>query len=61
MVDYMADVIADKVSQKLTNDKPQNGFESVNEASRMMVNLGGSKFKKTRRFKLTNKNKTKKL
>ena len=58
IADYIADIVAEKVSSNQIGDKIQNGFDSVNKASETIANSGGSKFKKTRRFRLTNKNKT---
>ena len=62
VVDYIADTVADKVSKQITSEqygeKQQNGFDSVNKAAETMASSGGSKFKKTRRFRLVNKNKT---
>ena len=67
VVDYIADNVAEKVLQNvLQNDtssqygeQSQNGFNSVNKVAETMATSGGSKFKKTRRFKLIrNKNKT---
>ena len=37
----------------------QNGFNAVNSAAETMATSGGKRFKKTRHFKLTNKNKNK--
>ncbi len=56
--------IEETVTQvEATNDSPseentQNGFDSVNAAVETMA-ISGGKRKKTRKFKLTNKNKTK--
>jgi hypothetical protein len=58
VANYIADVVAEKVSSAKFEEKPQDGFKSVNRAAEIMGTSGGSKFKKTRRFKLTNKNKT---
>jgi len=63
VVDYITDAVAEKVSQNVTSsqygEQPQDGFNSVNQAAESIASSGGSKFKKTRRFKLfTNKNKT---
>jgi hypothetical protein len=58
VVDYFATMVADKVATSISSDKPQNGFSSVKKAAETMANTGGSKFKKTRRLKLTNKNNT---
>jgi archaellum component FlaC len=64
VTNYFADVIADKVTQNISaisnQDKPQDGFISVNKAAETMAASGGKKYKKTKRFRLTN-NKTKKL
>jgi hypothetical protein len=61
VVDYISNKIAEKVSQQVSSGQSeeniQNGFNSVNAAAVTMA-LGGKK-RKTRRFKLTNKNKTK--
>jgi hypothetical protein len=64
VVDYITDVVSEKVSQNIsasqTGEKQQNGFDSVNTAAQTMANSGGKR-RKTRRFKITNKNKTKKI
>jgi hypothetical protein len=64
VVDYIADIVADKVSRNVTayqcGDKLQNGFDSVNAAAETMALSTGGKRKKTRKFKLTNKTKTRK-
>ena len=61
VVDYVADVVSEKVSQNVISaqfgEKPQEGFEAVNKAAETMASSGGSKNKKTRRLRLTNKNK----
>ena len=63
VVDYITDAVAEKVSLNVSSaqfgEKPQNGFDSVNAAAEMMAKSGGKR-KKTRKFKLTKKNKTKK-
>jgi hypothetical protein len=63
VVDYITDVVSDRVSQNVTasqfGEKPQNGFDAVNAAAEMMAKSGGKR-KKTRKFKLTKKNKTNK-
>ena len=63
VVDYITDAVAEKVSLNVSSaqfgEKPQNGFDSVNTAAEMMAKSGGKR-KKTRKFKLTKKNKTKK-
>jgi hypothetical protein len=62
VVDYITDAVAEKVSQNVTaaqfGEKQQNGFDSVNAAAEMMAKIGGKR-RKTRKFKLTKKNKTK--
>ena len=62
VVDYITDAVAKKVSLNVTSaqfgEKPQNGFDSVNAAAEMMATSGGKR-RKTRKFKLTKKNKTK--
>jgi len=63
VVDYITDAVAEKVSQKIPtqpNDGQQDGFDSVNAAAEMMAKNGGKR-RKTRKFKLTKKNKTKRL
>jgi hypothetical protein len=45
-------------SDKPSEDNTQNGFDSINAAVETMAISGGKK-RKTRKFKLTNKNKTK--
>ena len=63
IVDYITDAVAEKVSQKIPtqpNDGQQDGFDSVNAAAEMMAKNGGKR-RKTRKFKLTKKNKTKRL
>ena len=61
VVDYITDAVAEKVSQNVSasqfGEKQQNGFESVNNAAEIMATSGGKR-KKTRKFKLTNKKKT---
>jgi hypothetical protein len=49
------------VSSAQFGEQPQNGFNSVKKMAETMSSYGGSKFKKTRRFRLTKKNKTKKI
>ena len=65
VIDYISDSIAQKVSQNVSSSqsgyKVQNGFNAVNTATGTMAMSGGKKFKKTRHFKLTNKNKTKRI
>ena len=62
VVDYITDVVADRVSQNVTaaqsGERQQNGFDSINAAAEMMAKSGGKR-RRTRKFKLTNKNKTK--
>jgi hypothetical protein len=59
VVDYIADVVAEKVSQNVSSaqfgEKLQEGFKSVNKAAETMALSGGFKFNKTRRFRITNK------
>ncbi len=61
VVDYITDIAAKKVSEKVSaaqlGDKQQNGFDTVNAVAKTMANSGGKK-RKSRKFKLTNKNKT---
>ena len=63
VVDYITDAVAEKVSQNVTSaqfgEKQQNGFDSVNTVAEIMATSGGKR-RKTRKFKLTKKNKTKK-
>jgi hypothetical protein len=63
VVDYITDAVAQKVSLNVTSaqfgEKQQNGFDSINTAAEMMAKSGGKR-RKTRKFKLTKKNKTKK-
>jgi hypothetical protein len=62
VVDYITDAVAEKVSQKIPiqpNEGQQDGFDSVNTAAGIMAKIGGKR-RKTRKFKLTKKNKTKK-
>ena len=63
VVDYITDAVAEKVSVSVTStqsgENQQNGFDSVNAAAEMMAKSGGKR-RKTRKFKLTKKNKTKK-
>ena len=65
VVDYITDAVSEKVSENMVSaqfgEKPQNGFDSVNQAAETMATTGGKKFKRTRRFRLTNRNKTKKI
>ena len=70
VVDYITDAVAEKVSKNVLSDKdretpqdgekPQDGFDSVNKAAEMMTSSGGKR-RKTRKFKLSKKNKTKKI
>jgi hypothetical protein len=63
VVDYITDAVAEKVSLNVTSaqfgEKQQNGFDSVNAAAGIMAKSGGKR-RKTRKFKLSKKNKTKK-
>ena len=63
VVDYITDAVAEKVSVSVTSgqsgENQQNGFDSVNAAAEMMAKSGGRR-RKTRKFKLSKKNKTKK-
>jgi hypothetical protein len=55
-----ANKIAQKISQNISgqsSDGVQNGFRAVNTATETMAASGGKKHK-TRKFKLTNKKKT---
>ena len=61
-MDYITDKVAQKVTENLSrqsNEGQQNGFTSVSQAAETMASSGGKK-RKTRRFKITNKNKHKK-
>jgi hypothetical protein len=63
VVDYITDNVAEKVSQNVKSsqydEEQQDEFNSLNKVAETMATSGGSKFKKTRRFKLIkNKNKT---
>ena len=63
VVDYITDAVAEKVSQNISgqsNEGQQDGFDSVNAAAGMMAKIGGKR-RKTRKFRLTKKNKTKKV
>ena len=70
VVDYITDTVAEKVSKNVLSDKdretpqdgekPQDGFDSVNKAAEMMTSSGGKR-RKTRKFKISKKNKTKKI
>jgi hypothetical protein len=60
VVDYIADKVADKVSHNISNQPSeiqQNGFDSINKAVETMASSGGKK-RKSYKFRLTNKNKT---
>ena len=65
VVNYMTKTVADEVSKKVSaetyGETPQDGFDAVNKVADIMAKSGGKKFKKTRRFSLFNKNKTKRL
>ena len=65
VVDYITDTVAEKVSENVSSaqygEKPQDGFKSVNAAVETMASVGGSKLKRTRRFRITKKNRTKKI
>ena len=61
IANYIADTVSEKVSMSQSGEKPQEGFEAVNKAAKTMASSGGSKFKKTRCFRLTKKNKTRHL
>ena len=57
-LDTVVEYITDKVTQNIygqTSEVQQNGFNSINTTAEKMVSTGG----KTRKFKLTNKKKTK--
>ena len=61
VVEYITDKVAAKVSQNIsgtTSEGQQNGFDALNTAAETMASSGGRK-RKTRRFKLVNKNRTK--
>ena len=57
IITYMSDKISDKVAANISTgpDGAQNGFSAVNNATEKMASSGG---KKSRKFKLTRKNKT---
>ena len=57
IITYMSDKISDKVAANISNgtEGPQNGFRAVNAATEKMASSGG---KKSRKFKVTKKNKT---
>lgn len=65
VVDYITDVVADRVSEKVVSaqsgEQQQDGFAAINQAAETMASSGGKpKFKKTRKFRLTKgKNKSK--
>lgn len=65
VVDYITEAVADKVSENITSaqygEKPQDAFQAVNNVAEAISSSGGSKFKRTRHFRLTKKNKTKKI
>jgi hypothetical protein len=65
VVDYITDTVSEKVSQNVSSsqfgEKPQNAFNSVNTMAETMSTTGGSKFRRTRHFRLTKKNKTRKI
>ena len=65
VVDYITDTVSEKVTENMVSsqvgEKPQDGFDAVNEAVEIMAKTGGRKFKRTRRFRLINKNRTKKI
>jgi hypothetical protein len=62
VVDYITDSVAEKVSQNVTSeqyeDTPQDGFDTINKTINVMASSGGSRFKRTKRFRLVNRNKT---
>jgi len=55
---YIADAVADKITITQPENNIQDGFSSVNKAAETMASSGGSKFKKTRRLRLTKQNRT---
>ena len=63
-IDTITDVIADKVAEKIqqqqtsSSDSIQNGFDSINIEANKMASSGGGNKRKTRKFKLTKKHKT---
>jgi len=61
VIDYVTDNIVKKVSQNIVSfqyeGQTQNGFNSIDNVAKTMAMSGGSKFKKTKRFKFI-KNKT---
>ena len=57
---FRSDKVAKQVtSQVAATNLSQDGFEAVNNAAQTMAALSGGKKKKTRKFRLTKKNKTK--
>ena len=59
VANYIADLVADKVSNISLGEKPQEGFQAINKAVETMSSSGGSiKTRKTRKFRLNNKNKS---
>ena len=65
LIKYFSDTIANSVgkavSEKLNqndSDGIQNGFDSVNKEANTMAASGGHRRRKTRKFKVTKKNKT---
>ena len=57
LVDYITEEVAKKVNFSGNGDNIQDGFSSVNKAAETMADSGGGKKNKTRKFKLTGKNK----
>lgn len=62
VVDYISDKIASKVSQTMSGkEQPQNGFEAVQKATETIATSTGGKKKRTSKFRLKNKNKTRRI
>jgi len=61
LVKYFSDTLANSLAEKLNqnnSDVIQNGFDSVNQEVNTMATSGGQKRRKTRKFKLAKKNKS---
>jgi hypothetical protein len=56
VANYIADLVADKVSNISLGEKPQEGFKAINKAVETIASSGGSR--KTRKFRLNNKKKS---
>ena len=62
VVDYISDKVSEKVSQTVQvtpEGNIQNGFDSVNKAAETMASIGGSKKRKTRKFRIQKPKKSK--